>query len=419
MNKPAIIKLCAATCLTTLATTAQADPIFHTLTITAGDQPVSPGPINGSFFDMSGVNVILEPGTAGGLLLGQDQNFVLNPDEPHPTGHPDATSGAGSGYPSDGIVSEGTALLPFNFFGTPTYVGTNPLSYQSGNVKPAPSADVDMASCVADVCDMTAELSAWEVFWNGSAFEQGPRPDNTGPFTVATGTYNLSTHAYVLDWDSQIKDGPFNGVPASWHLEGVHGVENVASDDGAVTPTLAAAVITDETELSNAGKTMDSNADMSCNPACLDIVAPASGGMSTVIVPLPSGIVADTEIRINLNDSWETFDTTSGDSISTAAGAPGFCPPPGSSQYVDGVTEGDLCVQLKMADSGLNDEDSVADQVTGIVSFAQGVVIPADPAPDPDPLAPLLAAASDSGSMDLWALMLTVFSLGLVRLGRK
>lgn len=171
-----------------------------------------------SLFSMGGIIVALEAGSAGGITLGEYQNFVLNPDEPHPTGHPDAASGAGSGYPSDGLVTQGTVLQPFSFFGVPTYVGTNPLSYQSGLVKNAPTADID--SCVGDICALSVDLSAWEVFWSGSAFEQGPRPDNAGPFTLATGTYNLATGEYVLDWDSQIKEGPFNGVTASWHLEG-------------------------------------------------------------------------------------------------------------------------------------------------------------------------------------------------------
>jgi hypothetical protein len=69
---------------------------------------------------------------------------------------------------------------------------------------------------------MTLEISALEVFWNGSIFEQGPRPDNTGSFMLATGTYNLDTKFYSITWDSQIKNGPFNGVHGFWHLEGTH-----------------------------------------------------------------------------------------------------------------------------------------------------------------------------------------------------
>ena len=64
------------------------------------------------------------------------------------------------------------------------------------------------------------DLSAWEVFWNGNTFEQGPRPSNVGAFVPAVGTYDLATHAYSVTWKSQIKGGPFNGINGFWHLEG-------------------------------------------------------------------------------------------------------------------------------------------------------------------------------------------------------
>ena len=35
-----------------------------------------------------------------------------------------------------------------------------------------------------------------------------------------TGTYNAKTHAYVLNWTSQVVGGPFNGFTGDWHLTG-------------------------------------------------------------------------------------------------------------------------------------------------------------------------------------------------------
>jgi hypothetical protein len=70
------------------------------------------------------------------------------------------------------------------------------------------------------VCVITVDLSSWEVFWNGSSFQQGPRPSNTGPFELATGTFDTTTNHYELNWASQIKQGPFNGVKGYWHVEG-------------------------------------------------------------------------------------------------------------------------------------------------------------------------------------------------------
>lgn len=172
----------------------------------------------GSYFTMGGFYVPLLPGSEGGIALGQYQNFVLDPDEPHPDNWDGNGALAGTGYGLN-PVSESGILQAFNFFGNPTYVGTNPISYQSGNAHAAPTASLGL--CVGTVCDLSVDLSAWEVMWNGSAFEQGPRPDQFGPFVLALGTYDTVTGAYVLDWDSQINGGPFNSVVASWHLEGV------------------------------------------------------------------------------------------------------------------------------------------------------------------------------------------------------
>ena len=161
--------------------------------------------------------VMLEPGPAGGILLGSYQNFVLDPDIPayDPDG-PDGPSLPGTGYGSTPVV-ESDILMPFQFFGNWTYVGTNPVSYQTGNSKSAPTVDVDLSG------NLTADMSSWEVMWNGIAFEQGPRTGTVdAPIPgVATGTYDALTGRYTLDWAALIVGGPFSGVMGYWHLEGV------------------------------------------------------------------------------------------------------------------------------------------------------------------------------------------------------
>lgn len=180
----------------------------------------------GSYFAMGRNNpnggsvAMLSPGAAGGIVLGTFQNFVTNPDVPHPANWDGAGALAGTGYTE--LVSEGSAFNAFSFFSNNTYIGLNPISYQSGQAKLSPSADVDLTDCVGTICSMTADFSAWEVYWNGSVFEQGPRPVNSGPFTLATGQYDTATGQYSLDWASQINGGPFNGVIGYWHIEGTH-----------------------------------------------------------------------------------------------------------------------------------------------------------------------------------------------------
>ncbi len=53
----------------------------------------------GSYFSMQGFNpynaVSLDSTGYDGIILNTHQNYVLDPDEPHPDGHPDAPFGAG------------------------------------------------------------------------------------------------------------------------------------------------------------------------------------------------------------------------------------------------------------------------------------------------------------------------------------
>lgn len=194
-----------------------------------GNLLINPGVVDaeytgGSYFAMGADNpngnaAMLRPGSAGGIVLGTYQNFVLNPDVPHPYNWDGKGAPAGTGF-SGAPTSASTLLMSFGFFSVPTYVGTNPVSYQSGLSHPVASATVDNGDCVGTVCTLSLELSAWEVMWNGSAFEQGPRPVSSGPFVPAVGTLDLSTNAYSVTWASQINGGPFSGVTGYWHLEG-------------------------------------------------------------------------------------------------------------------------------------------------------------------------------------------------------
>ncbi|HQU17351.1 MAG TPA: PEP-CTERM sorting domain-containing protein [Gammaproteobacteria bacterium] len=221
MKKMMDALLLAAVVLGFLSQPVFATPISGLMTIDPGLRIPRLGYVSGSYFAMFANNpnsgaAMLAPGSAGGLTLGSYQPFVLNPDVPHPH----SPFGPGTGY-SGTPTSISSLLAPFGFFGVPTYVGTNPVSYQSGNAHPVPTASYDPASCVGTVCQLSMTLDAWEVMWNGSAFEQGPRPSNSGPFVPAVGTYDLSSHAYAVTWASQIKNGPFNGVTGYWHLSGV------------------------------------------------------------------------------------------------------------------------------------------------------------------------------------------------------
>ena len=378
--------------------------------------------LNGSFFTMAkppnpNHAVMISPGATAAIILGTSQNFVLDPDEPHPQGHPDAPYGAGSGY-GTALVSESGVLAPFEFFNNPTYVGINPIGYQSGEVHPAAGADVDLDSCVDNVCDMTAELSGWEVMWNGTAFEQGPRPDNTLPFELANGSYNLLTNFYSLQWSSQIKGGSFDSITGTWRIEGTHGqfVSLPSSNDGNVSVVVGIDMVTTESALISAGIAQDEGMLVNCTPDCVDISSPVNAGIATVVIPMTDVIVADSILRLRINDEWVDFDTSNGDTIASAPGTLGSCNPPGSLIYtIRPLTAGDFCLQLRIADGGVNDADAIVDQVSILAGLSQGVVIPVEPVtPTPTP-----AKSSDSGSVNIWLMLSVMCGLGMVRLARK
>ena len=225
--KPICTVVTACTAVLFCSTAAHAAALTGTMLIDAGVSKVIDANgnsvyVSGSYFAMGANNpnvssTMLKPGSAAGITLGTYQNFVLNPDVPHLYNWDGKGALAGTGY-SGLPTTQSNMLMPFSFFGTSTYVGTNPIGYQSGEAHVAPTADI--SNCVGNACTLSVDLSSWEVMWNGSAFEQGPRPLNSGPFVFAVGSYDLATAAYSLSWTSQINGGPFNGVPGYWYLSG-------------------------------------------------------------------------------------------------------------------------------------------------------------------------------------------------------
>ncbi len=217
-----IVAICASVALLLVGTGASANPLTGTMLINPGIYEVNGNYVSGSYFSFGGAasGVGLTPTVSpdpGGIVLGSYQNFVLNPDVPHPYNWDGKGASAGTGYSTSPTVLA-SIIQPFEFGSSQTYVGTNPISYQSGNSFAAPTAD--LSKCAGSSCTLSVDLSSWEVMWNGSAFQQGPRPVNTGPFVLAVGKYNTATDAYSLNWASQISGGPFNGVTGHWHLVG-------------------------------------------------------------------------------------------------------------------------------------------------------------------------------------------------------
>lgn len=75
------------------------------------------------------------------------------------------------------------------------------------------------------------------------------------------------------------------------------------------------------------------------------------------VQPIPAGAVYR---KYSERSGWGTFFEDVNNQLHSAEGDLGYCPPPGSSQWSSGLTEGYWCVQLTIEDGGLNDNDGLA-----------------------------------------------------------
>jgi hypothetical protein len=70
---------------------------------------------------------------------------------------------------------------------------------------------------------LSGQVTAWSAAWNNQYFNQGsPKPGGARPGLTSplTGTYDATTHAFVITWASEVVGGPFNGFTGYWHLQG-------------------------------------------------------------------------------------------------------------------------------------------------------------------------------------------------------
>jgi len=202
---------------TTTSTTAGAQALVGTFKVTAGSdsggtvtgtyfQMIQPGGTvaSGPFFtnpDSTATNkayTLLSPGTDGGLKTGSYQ--------PNPSPAFDASGNA----LADQIVQ------PAKFTALEFGLSTDKTDPQTSASVPAPAISVKDGK-------LSGQVEAWTASWNKLYFNQGsPKPDGTSPglTSAVAGTYDSTTHAFVLTWSSQVVGGPFNGFTGSWHLQG-------------------------------------------------------------------------------------------------------------------------------------------------------------------------------------------------------
>jgi len=140
----------------------------------------------------------LSPGTDGGL-----ETFAYEP-APSP-----AYNNA-----DDPLFDE--IMQPQSFFGDNFSVLTEASDPQTNEADPLPAI-------VDDKGQLSGQITAWAVGWNGQWFNQGsPKPNGTLPAgsTAVSGTYDAATGHYLLEWKSLIVGGAFTNHAGLWHLEG-------------------------------------------------------------------------------------------------------------------------------------------------------------------------------------------------------
>jgi hypothetical protein len=183
--------------------------------ITAGACSSSGGVTSGSYFRM------LEPGgatyvantsspcgdsTYTPLLPGKSGGLSTKAYQPNPDPEFDSSG--------NGLANKITE--PQAFEGTNFAVSTNAKDPQTGDATKVPSI-TDKAG------KLKGQIEAFSVGWNEQNFNQGsPKPGGGHPGDTAgpTGTYDASNKTFVLQWDSEIVGGPFNGFTGEWYLTG-------------------------------------------------------------------------------------------------------------------------------------------------------------------------------------------------------
>jgi hypothetical protein len=139
-----------------------------------------------------------KPGADGGLVTGTYQG------------------GPAKAFDASGNALATSIVTPGSFTAIKFGISTNTTDPQTHRAVPAPQILVEGTS-------LSGQVTAWSAAWNNLYFNQGsPKPDGSRPGLTSpvTGTYDPSTHAFVLTWASQIVGGPFNGFSGYWHLQG-------------------------------------------------------------------------------------------------------------------------------------------------------------------------------------------------------
>lgn len=145
------------------------------------------------------------------------------------------------------------------------------------------------------------------------------------------------------------------------------------------------------------------------------------GDVASVVIPLADVIPEEALYRKFIPDiGWQDFTVDDYNSVLSAAGNNGYCPPPGDSRYQAGLKAGDACIELRIQDGGPNDADGIAN---GVVRDPSGIATAAspqasaNPEPAPSPL-PVASPAGGGGGISWWPELFLCYMLFMIRYAR-
>ncbi len=129
---------------------------------------------------------------------------------------------------------------------------------------------------------------------------------------------------------------------------------------------------------------------------------PTPGQTVRIVIPQQAPIPANATYRKYQKGQWVSFVQNANNTLHSAPGNPGYCPPPGTADWQPGLTAGHLCVQLGVEDGGPNDDDGLVNSSVsdpGVVSSLIPVVEPVEPVD-------IKTKGKGGGSLDLWFITL-------------
>ncbi|BAJ03844.1 M4 family metallopeptidase [Shewanella violacea] len=183
-------------------------------------------------------------------------------------------------------------------------------------------------------------------------------------------------------------------------------IANIATNDMSLVKTRA----TSKLKLFTQASADENQTDFVSSVFSVEVSIPSSESSAYLIVPLPSDLTmpADSYLRVyTSNGEWlDLYPDAHNQFSSSKLDATGNCPNMASTDYIDGLNEGDECIKVNIADGGVYDSDGLINgyvEVTGVVTSSQLNRIPTAvfSAPDSaDELATLRVDASASFDLD-------------------